>query len=50
MKQKLAQYRSVIDEEYLSRFGYTMNQVLAENDVAFDSVDDMCRTQRGGTW
>ena len=46
IEAELAQYRSVIDEEYLSRFGYTMNQVLAENDVAFDSVDDMYAEHR----
>ena len=46
IESELAQYRSVIDEEYLSRFGYTMNQVLAENDVAFDSVDDMYAEHR----
>lgn len=33
-------YRDMIDEEYLSRFGYTMEQVLAENDISFTQIDD----------
>lgn len=33
-------YADLIDEEYLSRFGYTTDQVLAVNDVKFATVDD----------
>lgn len=35
----LSEYRSVIDEEYLSHFGYTMEQVLAENEISFTQID-----------
>lgn len=37
----LREYRDTIDEEYLSRFGYTMGQVLAENEIAFTQIDDL---------
>ncbi len=33
-------YADLIDKEYLSRFGYTTDQVLAVNDVKFATVDD----------
>ncbi|MCI8940431.1 MAG: bifunctional metallophosphatase/5'-nucleotidase [Dorea sp.] len=36
----LSGYRSVIDEEYLSRFGYRMEQILAENTIPFTQIDD----------
>lgn len=39
-EEYLSEYRSVIDEEYLSRFGYTMEQILAENDIAFTQIDN----------
>lgn len=32
-------YKQVINEEYLSRFGYTMDQVLAVNPVEFTQMD-----------
>ncbi len=37
----LREYRDTIDEEYLSRFGYTMGQVLAKNEIAFTQIDDL---------
>ncbi len=36
----LSGYRSVIDDEYLSRFGYRMEQILAENTIPFTQIDD----------
>lgn len=36
----LSGYRSVIDDEYLSRFGYRMEQILAENTILFTQIDD----------
>lgn len=45
----LEEYRQKINEDYLSRFGYTMDQVLAENHVSFDSVDDMYAEHREAT-
>lgn len=36
----LSEYRSVIDDEYLSRFGYRMEQLLAENTIPFTQIDD----------
>ena len=37
----LKNYTQVIDDTYLSRFGYTADQVLAENDITFSEVDDL---------
>lgn len=37
----LKDYKKVIDDTYLSRFGYTADQVLAENDITFSEVDDL---------
>lgn len=36
----LEQYKKLVDEEYLSRFGYTFDQVLAENQISFTQMDD----------
>lgn len=36
----LSEYRSVIDDEYLSRFGYRMEQLLAENTIPFTQIND----------
>lgn len=40
VEEYLSVYRDMINEEYLSQFGYTMDQVLAENDIAFTQIDD----------
>ena len=45
----LSEYRSVINEEYLSHFGYTMEQVLAENEIAFTQIDDFGEELREDT-
>lgn len=33
-------YKAEVDDSYLSQFGYTYDQVLAENDVEFTNIDD----------
>lgn len=38
--EMLGQYKKSVDEEYLSQFGYTFDQVLAENPVSFTQMDD----------
>lgn len=45
----LSTYRDMIDEEYLSRFGYTMEQVLAENEISFTQIDDFGEELREDT-
>lgn len=37
---ELETYKKDIDETYLKRFGYTFDQVLAENSVEFTQMDD----------
>lgn len=37
---ELENYKKNIDETYLKRFGYTFDQVLAENGVEFTQMDD----------
>jgi 2',3'-cyclic-nucleotide 2'-phosphodiesterase (5'-nucleotidase family) len=39
VKAKLEEYQSIITDEYLSQFGYTFDQVLAENQVDFTQMD-----------
>lgn len=36
----VASFRPYVEEEYLSKFGYTWDQVLAYNPYEFESVDD----------
>ena len=36
---ELDTYKKLVNEEYLSRFNYTFDKVLAENDVAFTQMD-----------
>lgn len=37
---QLAQYKQIINDRYLSQFGYTFDQVLAENPIAFTQMSD----------
>ncbi len=37
----LTDYQTDIDQDYLSRFGYTYNQVIAHNTVDFIKIDDL---------
>lgn len=39
IKVYLNDYKQIINEEYLNRFGYTMDQVLANNQVEFTQMD-----------
>ena len=38
--KELEKYKSLVNEEYLSRFGYTFDQILAENCVDFTQMDE----------
>lgn len=40
IKEQLAEYKKKVNEGYLSRFGYTFDQVLAENPVEFTQMDE----------
>ena len=40
-QERIDELMAAVDTEYLSHFGYTKDQVLAENDIEFSSVDDM---------
>ena len=42
-------YKKEVDENYLSRFGMTFDQVLAYNPYTFDSVDEMYATRHEST-
>lgn len=39
VNEELDRYKRLVDEEYLSRFDYTFDKVLAENSVAFTQMD-----------
>lgn len=41
IKSALAEYKEIIGKEYLEQFGLTYDQVLAENNIDFYSVDEM---------
>lgn len=40
-ERKIDSFMGSVDRQYLSRFGYTRSQVLAENDIKFTPLDDM---------
>ena len=40
-KDRIAGFMECVDDTYLSQFGYTKDQVLATNDVAFTELDDL---------
>lgn len=42
-------YKKEVDENYLSRFGMTFDQVLAYNPYRFDSVDEVYATRHDST-
>lgn len=44
IKAQLEEYRQIVNEEYLARFGYTFDQVLAENPVEFTQMDEFADT------
>ncbi len=39
--RKIEGFMRNVDQLYLSQFGYTRNQVIAENDIKFTSLEDM---------
>lgn len=43
IKERIAVFEETIDEDYLSLFGYTADQVLAHNEYAFSTVQDLER-------
>ena len=41
IQKEVDTFMESVDKEYLSQFGYTRNQVLAENNVKFSQVEDL---------
>lgn len=41
---KLEQYKNKVNSEYLSGFGYTFDQILAENEIEFTQMDEFAET------
>ena len=44
-KDKVEQFRELVDEEFFSAFDYSWDQVLADNQVKFTSIDDFASEQ-----
>lgn len=42
---ELDKYRTLVDSEYFSRYGYTADQVLAENDIDFTPIESFSMKQ-----
>lgn len=40
-QEKIDSFMEIVDSSYLSRFGYTREQVLAQNDVVFSTSSDL---------
>ena len=40
-QEVIDRFMDTVDEDYLAQFGYTKDQVLAENDVVFSSLKDL---------
>ncbi len=43
------QYKKLVEKDYLSKYGYTFDQVLLENPYAFDTVKDVYASQHEST-
>lgn len=43
------QYKREVEENYLSKYGYTFDQVLVNNPYTFDTVDEVYATQHEST-
>lgn len=41
IKSIVQEYNELVDSEYLSQYGYTMDQVIARTDFSMESVNDM---------
>ncbi|MEG1776784.1 MAG: bifunctional UDP-sugar hydrolase/5'-nucleotidase [Clostridia bacterium] len=46
---RLAQYRETVNSEYLARYGYSFDQVLADNPIDFGTSNDVQRTHGEST-
>ena len=46
---KINDYRSLINQEYLSKFGYSLDDVLAANNYDFTPIDDLGKELREDT-
>ncbi len=44
-EKKVDAFKSLVDKEYFSSFGYSWDQVLAENTVEFTGIDDFAAEQ-----
>lgn len=44
-QEKIDAFMEIVDSSYLSRFGYTRSQVLAQNDITFATSADLYDTQ-----
>lgn len=42
-------YKSIVEKDYLSKYGYTFDQVLLNNTYKFDTVDEVYDTQHEST-
>ena len=42
-------YKTTVEKDYLSKYGYTFDQVLASNKYKFDTVDEVYDTQHEST-
>ncbi len=42
-------YKTRVEEDYLTKYGFSFDQVLVHNDIAFDTVDDVYATQHEST-
>ena len=40
-QEVIDRFMDTVDEDYLAQFGYTKDQVLAENDVVFSNLEDL---------
>ena len=43
------QYKSAVEADYLSKYGYTFDEVLTNNKYVFDTVDEVYATQHEST-
>lgn len=45
VESELDKYRALADEEYFSRYGFSMDQVIATNDVEFTAIEELGTVQ-----
>ena len=45
VEAELEKYRNLADEEYFSDYGFSMDQIIAENDIEFSTIDELGRIQ-----